>query len=1599
MNRQLSHLFRIILFALLAAFGARALIVMFSLRSVDTEFSVVDSSFSLAPIPSPPSELQFEPIAPQKYVNGGARVRSSMPGGLSADEWQRIRGQIEESEYAFELSDGRALAANREQRIKTSVGQAGVEVSPYARPGELPAWSWQLRWMGTGAEAAKVSASGRRAEIGRGSVTEWYENRTVGVEQGFTIHEAPAASADGEDRLRLRFECETSLAFGTPGVTGLEWKDASGAVVLRYNGLRAYDANAMPVPAEFECSPEAPEQITIALNTRGAVYPLTVDPLIATLPQQLQPAVPTELQFGFAVAMQGDVCVIGSPPDDPDKIHPTPGLGAVYLYYRNPAGFWTQARRLLEPVSNSNRAFGAALALSGNTLVIGTPAFTDPTAPLPANAVGAYIYRFEPGTLFQTIVGSTALLDPAGTSRTSEFGRAVALSSTGASVAVGSPGASSGGAQTGGRVLIYRRNPDGSYPTASSALHDSWGGQADAEWGRSLAFDRLADERLAVGAPGYDQTGLLNAGRAAIVEVTGAGVSILPVTPASPGYEGDARFGSSVALYGDDLAVGHPDRSAFVLDPDGTTRTVAFAGTVHLFSAATGWNQSRVIASPGATGFGLRVSLDGENLVVDSFTYSYGYARQYPDWVRTFTYPDALYLPRPQNSLVVSGDHVLFGDSGEIFQLHGNGWSTIDPGLSVVSGGERLGMALAGAPEFTVVGAPFYSVIGSTHRGYVAVVTYSSSGRPQFTPLGSGAPGGSELGTTVATDGKRIAAGAPGFDSNSGFVSIYQRDGSGVWGEVGGVPNPDTVSPAGDRFGSAIALDGDRLVVGAALDGHYGFWGGRAWVFQRDAAGVWGSPEELVPVGGLGPFDLFGWSVDIEGDRIVVGEPGDDTAGSGTGAVHVFERRGGGWQWRAKTTPNPGEVPVGVEVNLGFSVALDGDLIAAGAPALVISPGSGPGSVSVFARMAGGMDHWGQLARFVPGDSANDDEFGLSVLWHDDELFVGTGQTDAIFVLRSGNGAESWSEAARIANPTPATDLGFGHSFAITRNILATGIPLANSEAGQVVYFRRPLGWYPAPVYDGIDTNGLGSALAIDGDTAALGADRYTVPGAPGSEHGGVYVLTRNAGGEWMADPNVLIADPVLAGARFGAAVALDRDHLIVGAPFHNGSGAAWDFTRLHDGQWSRNAIPGGGGQFGASVSIDGRVAAIGAPFSSPYGSAFVYLFDIGTFGAFLEKTLLPPTLPVQNPTLGEVRFGASVSLDGETLAIGAPGVDLAAGPDRGNVFVYERNLGGARQWGMAKSLDGLPSEISAGFGESLDLCGNRLLIGAPGHIPGAPVAAGATGAAYLLRYDQGGPGNWGREQILLPRELQDGERFGHAVALDGEWIAVGAPGRKAMNGTPTGAVETFLLGADTTSPAETGIQLAYAGFTRFGSSLALGGNTLLVGDDMTFPGSSSVEVFALMNHRERWGYDNFNALVFEPALEATIWGDLADRDHDGLPTLLEYLMGSSPTRAEPAPYETTVVSGMSPGLKFLRLRYRKARWPSRADYVLEPQWSFDLANWFRSGEGPTPLTVKIIEQVVSEDGYPYDSWLIDAYLNVSAGEPRAYLRLVATKR
>jgi len=245
----------------------------------------------------------------------------------------------------------------------------------------------------------------------------------------------------------------------------------------------------------------------------------------------------------------------------------------------------------------------------------------------------------------------------------------------------------------------------------------------------------------------------------------------------------------------------------------------------------------------------------------------------------------------------------------------------------------------------------------------------------------------------VSVDGGRkiIAVGAADADigqlggSDTGKVFVYKHDGT-QWVQFGQVLE----TPAGDpqlgaHFGHSVAVDGDRLVVGEPNNrpANGAINGGAAYVFRFESD-AWVHEATLEPTIPLEDNDLLGWSVDIDGDDIVVGAPSDGASDIGFVTVFTLDASG---QWVEDETLFPSDGAIGDR--FGYSARIDGRVVIVGSPNHAHP--SGPtevGAAYVFYRSPSGWLEWNKLhAKDAYAD--DDDFFGKSVALSGDNAFVG----------------------------------------------------------------------------------------------------------------------------------------------------------------------------------------------------------------------------------------------------------------------------------------------------------------------------------------------------------------------------------------------------------------------------------------------------------------------------------------------------------------------------------------------------------------------------------------------------------------------------------
>ena len=423
----------------------------------------------------------------------------------------------------------------------------------------------------------------------------------------------------------------------------------------------------------------------------------------------------------------------------------------------------------------------------------------------------------------------------------------------------------------------------------------------------------------------------------------------------------------------------------------------------------------------------------------------------------------------------------------------------------------RHGKSVAADSDYLVVGAPNTSVAGATWRG-VAVVYSTTTGALVATlraPNGVTSP---QFGWSVAVSGDRVVVGT--FEGDGGLVYsgsayVYDRGSATPTVPVAILDNP---TPAGgDKFGYSVAISGSRLVVGAFQDDVGATNAGSAYVYDLASA------TPTVPIATLNNpspavDDVFGISVAVTGNRVVVGAFNDDTGTTNAGSAYIYDLGSATPTVPVLTLNNPAPA---LDDNFGTSVAASGDRVVVGAE-LDDFGATNAGSVYVY-DLAGAAPAT-PVATLRNPTPQSLDEFGFSVAISGQRVVVGayadnTGASDAgsAYVFDLGS-ATPTMPVASLNNPTPANSDLFGESVAVAGSRVVVGAALDDSgsaNAGAAYLYdldtatpSAPLATLRNPTPPRGDLFGL--SVAASGNLVVVGADDVDL-GASGA--GAVFVF------------------------------------------------------------------------------------------------------------------------------------------------------------------------------------------------------------------------------------------------------------------------------------------------------------------------------------------------------------------------------------------------------------------------------------------------------------------------------------------------------------
>ena len=347
--------------------------------------------------------------------------------------------------------------------------------------------------------------------------------------------------------------------------------------------------------------------------------------------------------------------------------------------------------------------------------------------------------------------------------------------------------------------------------------------------------------------------------------------------------------------------------------------------------------------------FGASVAVNGTYALVCAVGEAggiYVYRREGNEWIEF----DKIILSAGGycSSIATDGDFAIVGASGDdekgtnagaayVLRLQESGWVEVAR-LTAGDGAERdsFGTSVAIDGDYVVVGAPLASLI-KIQAGAAYVFQLQEGEWIEVDKLMSGlAFDFDRFGTSVGISGAHIVVGTPGLDDQPGTAYIFQRQVSG-WNEIDVVTSGEVRDL--DSFGGAVAIDGDRMIVGDTFDNASGEFGGSAYIFEWQDE-EWIRASKLLVDSTPNAMQRFGAAVSIRGDYALAGTY---IEGAPTGKAFLFQRRSDNWKQIVELRPEQGE---GFDL-FGASLTLGGNYALIGAQSGTMF-GEDPGSAYIY---------------------------------------------------------------------------------------------------------------------------------------------------------------------------------------------------------------------------------------------------------------------------------------------------------------------------------------------------------------------------------------------------------------------------------------------------------------------------------------------------------------------------------------------------------------------------------------------------------------------------------------------------------------------------
>lgn len=390
---------------------------------------------------------------------------------------------------------------------------------------------------------------------------------------------------------------------------------------------------------------------------------------------------------------------------------------------------------------------------------------------------------------------------------------------------------------------------------------------------------------------------------------------------------------------------------------------------------------------------------------------------RFSDMIKSLSASDGAASDFFGNTVSISGDYAIIGahgdddggktDSGAAYIFHRTGPDSWDDGTKITASdamaGDYFGYSVSICGDYAIVGAQYVDVNGS------------------------------------------MSAGA---------AYIFHRTGPNEWDDGIKIIAPD--AQTADQFGCSVSISGDYAIVGAlgerGGDGDPLMNAGAAYIYHRTGPNTWDDGTKII-ASDAQELDLFGYSVSIDGDYVIVGSYWEDDGGSNAGAAYIFNRTGtNAWDAGTKIVADDAHT----NDWFGASVSIHGDYAVVGVEGYDGGDGdplANAGAVYIYHRT--GANTWDDGTKIIAPDAQAFDYFGRSVSIYGDNIIVGAFQEDngtGDPILDCGSayifhrtGTNVWDHGTKIVAEDAETGDEFGYSVSISGEYAIVGAHLEDS--------------------------------------------------------------------------------------------------------------------------------------------------------------------------------------------------------------------------------------------------------------------------------------------------------------------------------------------------------------------------------------------------------------------------------------------------------------------------------------------------------------------------------------------------------------------------